>query len=227
MKYVSYLRVSTDKQEDEGASIYAQRSVIESYMKDHQQMDEFFEAKSGKNITGRPEMQKALALCKEKGYTLVVAKLSRLGRNVDDARYIFDLLDGNLRILDLPVLDKAMLTMLSLIYETERENISKNTKAVLDYKREQGIIGGNPQMKRRKREFNHYRRMGANAMKEKAKQNENNKKAFSLIKSMRENKRPYEDIAEELNKNGYKTSRGNSFTEPNVKRIYYQMMDNT
>src|SRR5262245_31154735 len=81
--FVSYLRVSTDRQGAEGYGIEAQRKAVADHVNGGawQRLAELVEVESGKR-SDRPELQKALALCRKHKATLVVAKLDRLSRNV-------------------------------------------------------------------------------------------------------------------------------------------------
>ena len=83
-KFVSYLRVSTDKQGRSGLGLEAQRVAVESYLNGGRWTltAEYVEAESGKR-SDRPKLAKALAHAKAIGATLVFAKLDRLTRNVD------------------------------------------------------------------------------------------------------------------------------------------------
>jgi DNA invertase Pin-like site-specific DNA recombinase len=76
MKLVSYLRVSTRKQQTSGLGLDAQRTAINSYAAQrHAQVTETFtEIESGK-VNDRPELLKALHFAKVTGATLVIAKL--------------------------------------------------------------------------------------------------------------------------------------------------------
>src|ERR1019366_4538062 len=82
-KFVSYIRVSTDKQGRSGLGLEAQRKAVADYLNGgaRELVDEFREVESGKNAA-RPQLQKALAACKKHRATLVIAKLDRLSRNV-------------------------------------------------------------------------------------------------------------------------------------------------
>src|SRR5215469_11289137 len=82
-KFVSYLRVSTQKQGQSGLGEAAQREAIEGFLNGgrHKVVGEFREVESGK-IKERPELAKAMALCRLHNATLLVAKLDRLARNV-------------------------------------------------------------------------------------------------------------------------------------------------
>ena len=83
-KWVSYLRVSTDKQGESGLGIEAQRKAVETYLNGGSWTlaQEFVEVESGKRSNNRPQLAAALAACKKLKAKLVVAKLDRLARNV-------------------------------------------------------------------------------------------------------------------------------------------------
>ena len=82
-RYVSYLRVSTDKQGRSGLGLEAQRKAVEDFLNGGrwQLLSEFVEVESGKR-EDRPKLAEALALCRLHGATLVIAKLDRLSRDV-------------------------------------------------------------------------------------------------------------------------------------------------
>lgn len=67
-QYVIYYRVSTKKQDESGLGLEAQRAYIEQSYKDKPILAAFTDARSGKTIHKRPELQKALALQKGRGY---------------------------------------------------------------------------------------------------------------------------------------------------------------
>jgi DNA invertase Pin-like site-specific DNA recombinase len=82
-KFVSYLRVSTDRQGGSGLGLEAQRKAVTDYLDGGrwELIAEFVEVESGKR-SDRPKLQEALHRAKVTGATLVVAKLDRLSRNV-------------------------------------------------------------------------------------------------------------------------------------------------
>jgi len=81
-RLVAYYRVSTAKQGRSGLGLAAQRVSVESYVGGAaRRVAEFTEVESGRK-SDRPQLAKALRLCKATGAVLVVAKLDRLARDV-------------------------------------------------------------------------------------------------------------------------------------------------
>lgn len=77
--YISYLRVSTGRQELSGLGIEAQRSSNLQYLKAVQGVlvDEYVETESGAK-SNRPQLAKALRECRRTKSTLLIARLDRL-----------------------------------------------------------------------------------------------------------------------------------------------------
>ena len=83
-KFVSYLRVSTDKQGRSGLGLEAQREAVAAYLNGGRWtlVAEYVETESGKRAD-RPKLKAALAHAKAIGATLVFAKLDRLSLGSD------------------------------------------------------------------------------------------------------------------------------------------------
>jgi DNA invertase Pin-like site-specific DNA recombinase len=83
-KFVSYLRVTTDKQGRSGLGVEAQREAVARYLNggSWKLIAEYVETESGKR-SDRPKLAAALQHAKAIGATVVFAKLDRLTRNVD------------------------------------------------------------------------------------------------------------------------------------------------
>src|SRR5262249_19881988 len=126
-KFISYLRVSTDKQGVRGYGIAAQRNAVKDYLDGGrwQLLGEFVEVESGRR-NDRPQLAKALAACKKHRAKLVIAKLDRLARNV---RFIATLMDGNVEFVccDMPQATRLTIHVLAAVAEHEREMIVKPT----------------------------------------------------------------------------------------------------
>ena len=116
-KFISYLRVSTDKQGVRGYGIAAQRKAVKDYLDGGrwQLLGEFVEVESGRR-NDRPQLARALAACKKHRAKLVIAKLDRLARNV---RFIATLMDGNVEFVccDMPQATRLTIHVLAAVAE--------------------------------------------------------------------------------------------------------------
>src|ERR1041385_3538340 len=148
-KFISYLRVSTDKQGRSGLGLEAQRAAVESFLNGGRWklLAEYVETESGKR-TDRPKLAKALAHAKAIGATVVFAKLDRLSRNVDLLRSLVAS-DVDLVFCDLPhvpagAMGRFLLTQMASVAELEAGLISERTKAALAAAKARGVKLGNP-----------------------------------------------------------------------------------
>ena len=78
-KFVSYLRVSTDRQSKSGLGLEAQREAVTQYLNggNWDLVEEVVEVESGRK-NHRPRLEKAIRLRNALRATLVVAKFDRL-----------------------------------------------------------------------------------------------------------------------------------------------------
>jgi DNA invertase Pin-like site-specific DNA recombinase len=142
-RFVSYIRVSTDKQGASGLGLEAQREAVARHLGSSNLVQEFVEVESGKSTSNRPQLMAALDLCKRKRATLVIAKLDRLSR---DVHFISGLLKGGVEFVacDNPHANKRTIQLLAVFAEHEREQISARTKAALRAAKVRGTVLGNP-----------------------------------------------------------------------------------
>lgn len=142
MKYVSYLRVSTDKQGERGYGLEAQRRVVQQFIGDGATIAEFVEVESGKRHDNRPKLAAALAAARKHKAKLVIAKLDRLARNV---AFIAGLMEQKVDFVccDMPSATPFMLHIYAAVAEEERRMISNRTRAALAVARARGVILGN------------------------------------------------------------------------------------
>jgi DNA invertase Pin-like site-specific DNA recombinase len=147
MKAVGYLRVSTAQQGRSGLGLEAQREIVTRFAAGGgcRLIGELVEVESGKRAD-RPELARALALCRVHGATLVVAKVDRLTRSVGFLHQI--LASGvEVRFCDLPHLEgptgRFMLNQMAAVAELEAGLISQRTKAALAACKARGVkLGG-------------------------------------------------------------------------------------
>ena len=145
-KFISYLRVSTDKQGERGYGLAAQRKAIGEYLNgwSWELLGEYVEVESGKR-GDRPKLAEALAACKRHRARLIIAKLDRLSRNV---AFIATLMDGKVDFVccDFPQANRLTLHVLAAVAEHEREMISERTRAGLAAAKERGVKLGGPRL---------------------------------------------------------------------------------
>lgn len=212
MKYIAYYRVSTKRQ---NLGLDAQRNTVLNYIAsvNGDLITSFEEKESGKNNT-RSELHKAIAECKRINATLIIAKLDRLSRNVS---FIFTLKDSGINFFccDIPECNTLTLGIFATIAQSERETISQRTKLALAAKKEKGFKLGAPNAVITES----MRLKSAEALKEKADNNSNNKRAYIVIVSLKEKGLSLRRIADYLNTNDFRTSCNCQFTASSVQRL--------
>src|ERR1017187_6369743 len=138
-KFVSYIRVSSQKQGRSGLGLEAQCESINSYLNggNWTLVAEFREVESGKN-NDRPELAKALSLCRLHHATLLVAKLDRLARNVV---FIGTLMESKVKFVavDLPEANNLTVHIMSAMAEYEAKAISERTTVALAAAKRRGV----------------------------------------------------------------------------------------
>jgi DNA invertase Pin-like site-specific DNA recombinase len=143
-KWISYLRVSTDRQGASGLGLEAQRQSVADYLNGGRWklIKEFVEVESGKKID-RPQLEAALAACRLHGAKLVIARLDRLSR---DAHFLLGLDKAGVDFVaaDMPNANRLTVGVMALVAEDVRKQISANTKAALQAAKARGVkLGGN------------------------------------------------------------------------------------
>jgi len=140
-QFVSYLRVSTDRQGASGLGLEAQRKAVADHAAGRGElMAEFLEVETGTK-SDRPQLQRALAEAKRKGAVLVVAKLDRLAR---DAHFLLGLMKAGVDFVaaDNPAANRLTVGILALVAEEEARAISARTKAALQAAKARGVALG-------------------------------------------------------------------------------------
>ncbi|QJP17366.1 recombinase family protein [Starkeya sp. ORNL1] len=143
-KFVSYLRVSTDRQGRSGLGLDAQRKAVADFLNGERwrHVAEFVEIESGKR-DDRPKLAEALSLCRLHNAVLVIAKLDRLSR---DAHFLLGLQKAGVRFVaaDMPEANEMIVGIMAVVAQAERKMISARTKAALEIARSRGAQLGNP-----------------------------------------------------------------------------------
>ena len=145
---IGYIRVSTEKQANEGVSLEAQEARIVSWCKtnDYELVKVYVDAGiSGKRMDTRKELLAALSSLK-KGMALVSYSLSRLARSTKDALAIgeavakkkADMVSLTEQIDTTTAAGKMMFQMLSVLAEFERNLVAERTTNALQHKKRTG-----------------------------------------------------------------------------------------
>lgn len=214
MKYVSYYRVSTQRQGNSGLGLEAQRHTVETFLKGEKPMAEFVDIESGtRKGNDRKGIRDALVFCKENKATLVLSKLDRLSRSVS---FIAQLMESDVEfiICEMPTANKFTLHIFAALAEQEARYISERTKSALAELKKKGVKLGNPQNLNEEARKKGLKTRITNSM-----ENENTKKASILISSLRQKGCSYQEIADKLNEYNYKTRNECKFSKNQVRRI--------
>lgn len=154
-----YIRVSTDRQAEEGYSIDIQKERLAAYVKsmfgsskDVETLYFIDDGYSGGSLN-RPEMQKMITLIESGvGSHVIVYKLDRLSRSQKDTLYLIEdvFLAHNIAFVSMQEsfntatpFGRAVVGILSVFAQLERENIFERTRSGMQKRVESGLwMGG-------------------------------------------------------------------------------------
>jgi DNA invertase Pin-like site-specific DNA recombinase len=227
-RVVNYYRVSREKQGIDGLGMAAQRKAVADYLLTGGPwtiVGEFEEVESGKR-SDRPELAKAIDLCKREGARLVIAKLDRLSRNV---RFLTGLEEAGIDFVccDMPQADQFTIHIIAALAQRERVNTVARTKAALAEIKAK-IARGEQHVGKTSGKPVHglggpHRLDAATAAKSRQvrslKANAAAAKVMPLIRRARADGATLATIAGELNQSGLRTSRDKAWTPTAVKRV--------
>src|SRR6266851_5033482 len=194
--FVSYLRVSTDRQGRSGLGIEAQRAAVASHL-----------AGFG---------AEAIAECRVRKATLVIAKLDRLAR---DAHFLLGLQRSDIAFTaaDMPNANRLTVGIMAMVAEEERRAISERTKAALAAAKARGVkLGGRPESLKN---TELGRQRGAEARRARA--TARAKDLAPVIEGIRAEGITSDTgiIAKALNERGIPTARGGKWQAVQVQRL--------
>lgn len=237
---VIYLRASTDSQD-----FYQQQQCIKQYLKRMNKPTDLYtvqEKISGTVKHTKRKLHELLELC-EKGSTIYISELSRLGRSMNDLFSIVSYADEKgitlIQCKDGTIIEnksiggKALLFALSLAAEIEVENIRQRTKMGLAAKRARNEqIGGTKELwgknsnTDREKTMERMRNIAIDKKKENARNNPNNVQFWTFIqkwiscKGEPRKSEIWENIAAELNDYKFKTSTGMDYNAIRAAAMY-------
>lgn len=142
-QFVTYLRVSTQKQGATGLGLDAQRKMCKEFVErmNGEIVNEFVDVESGTH-RDRKGLWAAIEYCSKNSTPLVIAKLDRLARDVE---FTFKVINTGIDIhfTDMPQVNTMILGVFASVAQYERELCSDRTKKALDEKKRQGCkLGG-------------------------------------------------------------------------------------
>lgn len=215
MLFVTYLRVSTDRQGKSGLGLEAQRAAVLDHVAGKGQIAaEYVEIESGKR-NERPQLARAMTEAKRIGAVLLIAKLDRLARNV---AFIANLLESGVEIAaaDMPEANRFLLHVMAAVAEHEAQAISDRTRAALAAAKARGVKLG-WSMPERKEEQRLASRKGAAKNAKNACMHAAN--LLPIIRQIAAGGASLRQIADELNARGIKTARGGLWYAATVRNI--------
>lgn len=213
-KFVTYYRVSTERQGRSGLGLEAQQQAAQQHVARMGgiELATFTEIESGK-VNDRPQLEAALLRCRQTRSILLVAKLDRLSRN---AAFLLNLRDrlmmANLefRALDIPDSNALMLGVMAALAQHERETISKRTKDALAARKARGLSLGTP------RDLSAYQpqaaQLGAAVNHAKAQERAQEIYLPAIDEARQQGNTSLRQIAAYLNAQGIQTPRGKQWT---------------
>jgi len=217
-KFVSYLRVSTDKQGRSGLGLEAQREAVARYLNGGRWklIAEYVEVESGKR-NSRPQLQAAIGHAKAAGAKLVIARLDRLARNL---HFVSSLQERGVDFVaaDMPDANRLTVHIIAAVAEAVGRTISENTKTALAAAKARGVRLGNPNGARALRGKQVGNAEAVTKIKAVAAQRAQDLQGI-IAELKRSGVTSVRGIADELNRQGIHSPRGGTWHPTAVARV--------
>ena len=208
IQFIKYVRVSTKGQGDSGLGLEAQERDINLYLDNYAQepfevIAEFIEVASGAK-TERPKLKEAIELSRKTKATILVSKLDRISRDVEQIAGLIKRVD--FKVAQFPNADKFMLHIYAALAEQERDFISLRTREALKAAKARGVVLGGARPEANKRHEAVKKLADANA-----------KRVMPIIVDSRKLGKSYKAIATLLNDLEVKTAKGGKWFASTVR----------
>ena len=221
MKAIGYVRVSTDRQAEQGVSLEAQESKIRAMatVQGARLLDVIVDGgESAKNLN-RPGLQRLLALVESGVEAVIVAKLDRLTRSVRDVCGLLELFEKRkvalisfAESLDTgSAAGRLVITIMGAVSQWEREAIGERTRDALRHKRTSGERVGNIRFGFRLSTDGKH-----------VEPDPGEQAVLTEIRHLRQNGHTLRGIAAALNQRALRTRRGSAWRLEHVARIIKQ-----
>src|ERR1700730_2931661 len=225
MRAIGYVRVSTDRQAEQGVSLEAQSEKIRAMalVHDAELLDIIVDSGESAKSLQRPGMERLLGLVDGREVNaIIVAKLDRLTRSVKDLCELLERFErhGVALISVAESLDtssaagRLVLNIMTAVSQWEREAIGERTTDAMRHKRTNGERVGNIAFG--------YRLApdGVHVEPESAEQ-----AAIAAIRELRAEGRSLRRIAMDLNRRGWRTRKGSEWRLESVARVVGSKME--
>lgn len=226
-KFVTYKRVSTQKQKDQGDSFVIQQGIIEKFLTqnnfgNYEIVGNYEEVETGTGRKKRKIVYDAINFCKENNATLIVATLWRFSRDNNFLEQVFNM---NVEFIacDFPLLKDAALNRLILTifvavgaYEAAaiRERVRNGVRHAIS----KGKLVGYPGHKNKNNNLAHGRKQSAISRQGAAANNVNNTTSLLAIQQLKSDDKSWAEVATLLNTAGFRTSRGRLWGRQTVRQ---------
>lgn len=225
-RVVGYVRVSTERQAEEGISLEAQRAKLRAHCAAHDLTLVAIEADEGASAKtlDRPGLQRALSMLREgRSDALLVAKLDRLTRRVVDLGHLIETCFASERWALVSVADqidtrtaagRMTLFILMSVAQWEREAIAERTAEALAHLRATGVTLGRPGLGWQ------YAEVDPATGRRELRAAPDELATVARIRALRENGHSYASIARELTKEGHRPRYGGRWLPNTVRRVW-------
>jgi len=219
MKTIGYIRVSLEKQVDQGSSLAAQRAKLDAYavLFELDLVEIIVDKGESAKSLDRPGLRRALKMLEDgQADALLVPKLDRLTRSIKDLCALVERFERNdIALLSVAenldttsAVGRLVMNMLVSVAQWERETIGERTSAVLVNMRERGLYtGGHVRYGYRVGECNQLE------------PDPDEQQVIDIVRAFRSSGTGLRETARKVNELGLRTRNGTEFYPAQIKNI--------